>query len=86
MNERIQEPTAWDRLQKQFKPDGKGRYKTVDAMKIATQIDNERLQLLEELKQIKKHFEVEESRREKFRNSFEEAFKGGVDLSGRETP
>ena len=33
-----------------------------------------------------KHFGVEESRREKFRNSFEEAFKGGVDLSGRETP
>jgi hypothetical protein len=32
------------------------------------------------------HFGVEESRREKFRKSFEEAFKGGVDLSGRETP
>ena len=38
------------------------------------------------MNQIRKHFGVEESRREKFRNSFEEAFKGGVDLSGRETP
>jgi hypothetical protein len=37
-------------------------------------------------RQIKKHFGVEESRREKFRKSFEEAFKDGVDLSGRETP
>jgi hypothetical protein len=32
------------------------------------------------------HFGVEESRREKFRKSFEEAFNDGVDLSGRETP
>lgn len=37
-------------------------------------------------RQIKKHFGVEESRREKFRKSFEEAFKDGVDLSGQETP
>jgi hypothetical protein len=37
-------------------------------------------------RQIKKHFGVEESRREKFRKSFEEAFRDGVDLSGRETP
>ena len=35
---------------------------------------------------IKQHFGVEESRREKFRKSFEEAFKDGVDLSGQETP
>jgi hypothetical protein len=35
---------------------------------------------------IKNHFGVEESKREKFRKSFEEAFKGGVDLSGQETP
>jgi hypothetical protein len=35
---------------------------------------------------IKNHFGVEESKREKFRKSFEEAFEGGVDLSGRETP
>jgi hypothetical protein len=35
---------------------------------------------------LQEHFGVEESRREKFRKSFEEAFKGGVDLSGRETP
>ena len=36
--------------------------------------------------QILKHFGFEESRQEKFRKSFEEAFKDGVDLSGRETP
>lgn len=35
---------------------------------------------------IKEHFGVEDSKREKFRKSFEEAFKGGVDLSGQETP
>ena len=56
----MSEPTAWDRLKAQFKPDGKGRYKTTDAMKIAVQIDNERVQLVEELKQLKKHFGVEE--------------------------
>jgi hypothetical protein len=37
-------------------------------------------------KTILKHFGVEETKREKFRNSFEEAFKDGVDLSGRNTP
>ena len=52
--------TAWDRLKSQFKPDGKGRFKTVDAMKIAVQIDNERIQLIEELKQLKKQFGVKE--------------------------
>ena len=31
-------------------------------------------------------FKPKESQREKFRKSFEEAFKDGVDLSGRETP
>ena len=36
--------------------------------------------------ELERHFGVEESRREKFRKSFEEAFKDGVDLSGRETP
>lgn len=60
MNERIREPTPWDRLREQFKPDSKGRYKTTDAMKVATQIDNERLMLLEELNKLKKHFGVEE--------------------------
>ena len=55
----MNEQTAWDRLKSQFKPDGKGRFKTVDAMKIAVQIDNERIQLIEELKQIKKQFGVE---------------------------
>jgi TRAP-type C4-dicarboxylate transport system substrate-binding protein len=38
------------------------------------------------VKAVKQHFGVEESRREKFRKSFEEAFKDGVDLSGQETP
>ena len=37
-------------------------------------------------KTILKHFGVEETKREKFRISFEEAFKDGVDLSGRNTP
>jgi hypothetical protein len=37
-------------------------------------------------KTILNHFGVEETKREKFRNSFEEAFKDGVDLSGRNTP
>lgn len=41
--------TAWDRLREQFKPDGKGRFKTVDAMKIAVQIDNERIQLTKQV-------------------------------------
>jgi hypothetical protein len=45
----MREPTAWDRLRTQFKPDGKGRYKTTDAMKVAVQIDNERIQLLEQM-------------------------------------
>ena len=56
----MNEQTAWDRLKSQFKPDGKGRFKTVDAMKIAVQIDNERIQLIEELKQLKKQCGVEE--------------------------
>jgi hypothetical protein len=54
--------TPWDRLKDQFKPDGKGRFKTLDAMKIATQIDKERLAaeqkirtLEQELKAYKAH-------------------------------
>ena len=39
------EKTPWDRLKEQFKPDGKCRFKTTDAMKVAVQIDNERIQL-----------------------------------------
>jgi len=58
MNEKSKEPTAWDRLRSQYKPDSKGRYKTVDAMKIAVQIDNERVRLIEELKQLKKQFGI----------------------------
>ena len=37
---------AWDMLREQFEPDGKGRYKTIDAMAIAKQLaeENEKLQ------------------------------------------
>jgi hypothetical protein len=38
----------WDMLKEQFKPDGKGRYKTLDAMKVATQLDD-RLQKYRDL-------------------------------------
>jgi hypothetical protein len=41
----MKEKTAWDRLREQFTPDEKGRFKTRDAMKIAEQIDKERIQL-----------------------------------------
>ena len=47
------ELSAWDRLREQFKPDSKGRFKTVDAMKIAVQIDNERLALKQQLENLK---------------------------------
>mgnify|MGYP003351258979 CR=1 FL=1 len=45
---------AWDLLREQFKPDGKGRFKTVDAMKIAKQLEQEinRLQQYEKLVQF----------------------------------
>jgi hypothetical protein len=48
------ELSPWDRLREQFKPDGKGRFKTTDAMKVAVQIDNERLALKHELENLKK--------------------------------
>lgn len=32
------------------------------------------------------HFGIEETKREKFRRSMEEALKNGIDLSGRDTP
>jgi hypothetical protein len=48
------EPTAWARLRSQFKPDGKGRYKTIDAMKVAEQINQERIQLKNELNYLKR--------------------------------
>jgi len=38
------------------------------------------------VQQFEEHFGVEESKREKFRKSFKEAFKNGLDLSGQETP
>ena len=45
---------AWDLLRTQFKPDGKGRYKTMDAMKVAKQLEEEveRLQRYEKLVQF----------------------------------
>ena len=45
---------AWDLLREQFKPDGKGRYKTTDAMKVAKQLEKEveRLQRYEKLVQF----------------------------------
>ena len=49
----MKEKTPWDRLREQFKPDGKGRFKTVDAMKIAVQIDNERLGLKQQIEAYK---------------------------------
>jgi hypothetical protein len=48
------ELSPWDRLREQFKSDGKGRFKTTDAMKVAVQIDNERLALKHELENLKK--------------------------------
>ena len=45
---------AWDLLREQFEPDGKGRYKTMDAMKVAKQLEEEvnRLQQYEKLVQF----------------------------------
>jgi hypothetical protein len=45
---------AWDLLRSQFKPDGKGRYKTTDAMLVAKQLEKEveRLQKYEKLVQF----------------------------------
>jgi hypothetical protein len=42
---------AWNMLREQFKPDGKGRFKTTDAMLVAKQLEKEveRLQKYEEL-------------------------------------
>ena len=54
----MNEPTPWDRLRLQFKPDSKGRFKTLDAIEIAKQIDKERIQLKTELEQLKKQFGV----------------------------
>ena len=42
---------AWDLLREQFKPDGKGRYKTLDAMKIAKQLAEE-VNRLQEFKKL----------------------------------
>jgi len=46
--------TAWDRLREQFKPDGRGKFKTTDAMKIAVQIDSERKLLEHQLKSARR--------------------------------
>ena len=50
--------TPWDRLREQFKPDGKGRFKTTDAMKIAVQIDDERIQLEKTIARLNKEIEA----------------------------
>jgi hypothetical protein len=53
--------TPWDRLREQFKPDGKGRFKTTDAMKIDVQIDNERIQLEKKVWGLNKEIEAYKS-------------------------
>lgn len=53
--------TPWARLKEQFKPDGKGRFKTTDAMKVAVQIDNERIQLEKRVKQLTHELEAYKS-------------------------
>lgn len=50
----MKEKTAWDRLREQCVPDGKGRFKTLDAIKIAIQIDEERLKLKSEIRKLRK--------------------------------
>lgn len=57
----MNDKTAWDRLKEQFKPDGKGRYKTVDAMKIAVQIDEERIALQKKVFSLSKEIEAYKS-------------------------
>lgn len=47
---------AWDMLREKYKPDGKGRYKTVDAMKVATYFEQECSRLRLELEQSEKRF------------------------------
>jgi hypothetical protein len=44
--------SVWDRLHGQFKPDGKGRFKTVHAIAIAKQIDEERHILMARNKEL----------------------------------
>lgn len=41
---------AWDMLREQFKPDRKGRFKTLHAMSIAKQLANENEQLQKRLR------------------------------------
>ena len=49
---------AWDLLRSQFKPDGKGRYKTVDAMKVAEQLEEEVNRLSSSLTEAKKLLKI----------------------------
>jgi len=44
--------SVWDRLHGQFKPDNKGRFKTVHAIAIAKQIDEERQILMARVKNL----------------------------------
>jgi hypothetical protein len=47
------EKTVWDRIHDQCKPDGKGRFKTIDVIEIAKQIDQERRMLKAEIEILK---------------------------------
>lgn len=47
--------TVWGRLKDECIPDKKGRYKTIDVIKVAEQIDKERRQALALLKAYKEH-------------------------------
>lgn len=47
------EKSVWDRLREQCKPDGKGRFKTMDVIEVAKQIDQERLMLKAEIEILK---------------------------------
>jgi hypothetical protein len=59
----MKDKTPWDRLHEQFKPDGKGRFKTTDAMKVAIQIDNERRWLAKEVEAYKSHLRAVTSKK-----------------------
>ena len=57
----MNDKTPWDRLHEQFKPDSKGRFKTTDAMKVAVQIDNERIELERKVRWLAKEMEAYKS-------------------------
>ena len=55
---------AWDMLRSQFKPDGKGRFKTLQAMHVAKQLAEEKKWRAEE-----KKFEAEKKAKKKSKSS-----------------